>query len=243
MARVDEIRGAAAGLLSRLEGRVVSQVRGDVHVGAAGPHRVELVITGAAEHGHARDLAVGVAGDPQSTRRRGEHLAQPACELSQRQRCRQLADPPSGIPFDLGESTLGGEPQRVREHPTHPGVRDVGVGVRDVEGDIGEDEAGHARALGAGRRDRVDATEQERVVRHEQVRAPDGRLLDDGERGVEGEQDAPDGLVEIPGHQADPVPGGRTGRRVERLETGDDVTQHKIFHVGPAGLEPTTPAV
>ena len=55
VAGVDEVRGAAAGLLARLEGRVVPQVRGDIDVGAAGPHRVELVIPGAAEHRYARD--------------------------------------------------------------------------------------------------------------------------------------------------------------------------------------------
>ena len=78
---------------------------------------------------------------------------------------------------------------------------------------------------------------------HEQVRLPRGGLLDDGEGRVEGEEDPSDRLVEVAGDEADPVPGGGAVGRIERLEAGDDVTQGEIFHVGPAGLEPTPPAV
>ena len=108
-------------------------------------------------------------------------------------------------------------------------------------------------ALGARRRDGVDAPEQQRMVRHEQVGVPVARLLDDGERRVEREGDATHRLVEVASDEADPVPVGRAGRRIEGLQGGDDAASTGAgarswaagsgLHVGPAGLEPTTPAV
>lgn len=243
MARVDEVWRAVPSLLARLERRMVTQVCRDIDVGTARSHRIELVITRAAEHGHPRHLCGGVARDPDAAGGVRQGLAEPGGELRQRHGGGQLADAPSGIPLDVGERALGGEPQRGGENAAHTGVGHVGVRVRDVEGDVGDDEPGDARALRAGGGDGVHPTEQEGVMGHEQVRIPCGGLLDDGEGRVEGEEDPSDRLVEVTGDEADPVPRGGTVGRVERLEAGDDVTQHEIFHVGPAGLEPTTPAV
>ena len=67
-------------------------------------------------------------------------------------------------------------------------------------------------------------------------------LLDDRKGRVEGEQDALDRLVGITRHETHLVPRLRGVWRVETFEDGDDIAQEK-GHVGPAGLEPTTPAV
>ena len=89
------------------------------------------------------------------------------------------------------------------------------------------------------------------MVRDEQVDAPGARLLDDGEGRVEREEDAAHWLVGVAGDESDTVPLGRTLERVQRLQRSDDVAQPEValevggwlVHVGPAGLEPTTPAV
>ena len=52
----------------------------------------------------------------------------------------------------------------------------------------------------------------------QQVGAELAGLLDDGERGVDGEVDAPHGLLGVAGDQADPVPRLGGGRRVEALD-------------------------
>ena len=81
------------------------------------------------------------------------------------------------------------------------------------------------------------------MVRDEQVGIPVARLLDDGERRVQGEGDATHRLVQVAGDEADLVPVGRAVRRIEGLQGVDDLAQRHVTHVGPAGLEPTTPAV
>lgn len=149
MARVDKVWRAVASLLARLERGMVTQVCGDIDVGATRPHRVELVVARAAEHGHPRHLGGWVARDPDATGGVGQDLAQPGGELRQRQGGGQLADPAGGIPLDVGQRTLGGESQRGREDSAHTGVGDVGVRVRDVEGDVGDNQPGDARALRA----------------------------------------------------------------------------------------------
>ena len=122
---------------------------------------------------------------------------------------------------------------------------DVGVGVRDVERDVADDEVGDARALGARRRDAVHAAQEERVVGEQQVGAEVAGLLDDGERGVDREVHAAHGLLGVAGHEADPVPGLGGGRRVEPLDDLEHLAQGQgvLAHVGPAGIEPTTYAV
>ena len=116
----------------------------------------------------------------------------------------------------------------------------------DVERDVAHDEVGHARALGAGRRDAVHAAQQQRVVGEQQVGPEVAGLLDDGEGRVDGEVDAPHRLPRVTGDQADPVPGLRGAGRVEALDDLEHLPQGQVVgvaHVGPAGIEPTTFAV
>ena len=87
----------------------------------------------------------------------------------------------------------------------------------------------------------MHAAQQQRVVGHEQVRAERPGLLDDRQGGVDREVDAAHRLREVAGDQAHLVPGLGGLGRVEALEGRDDVDERQ--HVGPAGLEPTTPAV
>ena len=89
--------------------------------------------------------------------------------------------------------------------------------------------------------------QQQRVVGHQQVGAPPACLVDDGEGRVEREEDTAYGLVEVTRDEPDAVPVRGALEGVERLERCDDVAKAEvggqIVHVGPAGLEPTTPAV
>jgi len=56
---VDEVRRAAEPVLACLAGRVVTQVRGEVDVGAARPHGVEQVVAGPSAHGDPLHVHVG----------------------------------------------------------------------------------------------------------------------------------------------------------------------------------------
>ena len=80
-------------------------------------------------------------------------------------------------------------------------------------------------------------------MRHQQVGPPGDRLVDDGQGRVDGEEDPAYRLGEVTRDETHAVPGGSTGGWVEVVERRHDVTQHEMVHVGPAGLEPTTPAV
>lgn len=243
MTGVDEVGRPATGLLAGLEHGVVTQVGRDVDVGAAGTHGVELVIAGAAHDRHRPDPSMRVTADPDAARGRRQGTRYGVCELSQRHRRGELADAPSGIRPDRGQGTLGGEPECVSQHGGDPRVGDVGVGVGDVERDVRDDEMRDGGALGARRRHRVDAAKEQRMMRDEQVGVPVAGLLDDGERRVQREGDAAHRLVGVAGDEADPVPVGRAVGRIEPLQRGDDLAQRQVTHVGPAGLEPTTPAV
>ena len=122
----------------------------------------------------------------------------------------------------------------------------VGVGVRDVEGDVADDQVGDAGTLGARRRDAVHPAQQQRVVGDEQVRPQRARLGDDGQGRVDGQVDAAHDLVGVPGDQPDAVPRLRRVGWVERFEHVEHLTQGQVgvvAHVGPAGIEPTTFAV
>ncbi len=58
------------------------------------------------------------------------------------------------------------------------------------------------RPLGVVAGDAVHALEEQRVVRHQQLRAPRGRLLRHRQRRVDGEEDPGDLLLRVAGHQA-----------------------------------------
>lgn len=76
----------------------------------------------------------------------------------------------------------------------------------------------------------------------EQVGPEPPGLVDDGQGRVDRGVDPADGVGGIPGDESDAVP--RLGGLgwVVPVEDGDDVTEGEA-HVGPAGVEPTTPAV
>ncbi len=88
----------------------------------------------------------------------------------------------------------------------------------------------------------MDAAQQQRVVGDEQVGPGCDGFVDDRQRRVDGEAHMLDRLIGVPRHQADTVPGQRRPRRIEAVKQRDDLAQRHC-HVGPAGLEPTTPAV
>ena len=170
---VDEVGRAAAGLLARLEGRVVAQVGGDVDVGAAGPHRLEQVVAGAAEHGDAAHHGVRRAGDPDAARGRGQPGRQPLDEGAQRQRRRRGRRPgPAAGPRRRSSGHGVGEPARPARGPrTRPRAATSALVWAHVERDVADDEVGDAGALGAGRGDAVHAAQQQRVVGEQQVGA------------------------------------------------------------------------
>ena len=118
-----------------------------------------------------------------------------------------------------------GQPQRGGERVGHARVGDVGVRVRDVQGDAGPHQRGHRAALRAGGGHRVHRAQQQRVVGDQQVRAPRDGLVDDGLDRVDGEQHPAYRLVGVAGDQPDGVPVGGPARVVEPVEHADDVGQ------------------
>lgn len=77
----------------------------------------------------------------------------------------------------------------------------------------------------------------------EQVGTCGTGLLDHLEGGVDGGVDAADRLLGVARHQPDAVPGLGGVSRKHLLERAQHMVQPEGIHVGPAGLEPTTPAV
>jgi len=81
--RVHEEGRATAGLLPRLEGRVVAQIGGDVDVGSGGPYGVEQVVAGTTHDGNPAHGGSGRSGHAQPTRRARQGLVQGVRELPQ----------------------------------------------------------------------------------------------------------------------------------------------------------------
>jgi hypothetical protein len=127
----------------------------------------------------------------------------------------------------LGRDRLEGfevdQPDRDRECVSHAARRRVGVGVSGVQTDPGPDQPMQQGALEGCRGDRVDSPQQQRVMGHDEVRAPGDRLVDDGLDRVDREQHAAHGLRRVARDQSHGIPGLGSTRRVAPVEHTDDV--------------------
>jgi hypothetical protein len=118
----------------------------------------------------------------------------------------------------------------LREGVADTGVGDVGVGVRDVEGDTVADQPMDEPALGARRRNRCGAAEVERMMRDEQPGARSDRLVSRRDDRVDGEVHLVDRCIRIAADQPDRVPRLSPPRVIVLLERRDDVADRR--HVG-----------
>ena len=137
------------------------------------------------------------------------------------------------------------EPARLGERFADPVGGDVGVGVRDVERDVPDDEVGDAGTLRARRSDAVHAAQQQRVVGEQQVGAEVTGLLDDGERRVDrgctrrtGCSGSP---VTRPTRSQDCAVDGRV--EVSTTSSTSPRVRSSTRSCGPGRIEPTTFAV
>lgn len=80
----------------------------------------------------------------------------------------------------------------------------------------------HEAALGAVGRDTVDAAQQQRVVRDDQLRAPGDRLVDGLVDRVDAEQDLVHLLGRVAADEPDGVPRFGEFGRVRLFQGGDD---------------------
>jgi len=118
---VNEVWPAATRLFPRLERWVMTQVRGDVDVGATGTDGLELVVAGSPDHRHPRHHGIGRARHADPTGALREDLTQPLDKLAQRQRTGQGAHPPMAghrVRVDLQGCDFD-QSARIREGVTH----------------------------------------------------------------------------------------------------------------------------
>ena len=157
-------------------------------------------------------------------------------ERTQRGGPREHPDPADpGDPVGRRRDRLRrGQSELVGEDAARPLRHHVGRRVGRVEGDVVLDELREQRALVAILGDGGHTTQQQRVVRDEEVGVgADGFVDGRGDR-VDREEDAVDRGVRISGDQPGGVPSLRTGDRPERFGDFADGTE-SVRH----GLEPT----
>ncbi len=130
---------------------MVAQVGGEERVHSGRADRVEQAVAGAAADGDAADGRVEVARDADALRGGGQPPGRPCGGVAQRLGDVQLADPAEAVLRYEGAD----DPQveGARERVGDAGVGGVGVGVRDVQGDVVLDQAVHDAALERGGRD------------------------------------------------------------------------------------------
>ena len=106
-------------------------------------------------------------------------------------------------------------------------LRDVGVGVGDVQGDTRADQRRDGAALRFACGDRVHAAQQQRMVGQQQVSPPVERLVDDRLRRVYGKEHFADRLVRVASDKTDVVPRLGGAWVVEVVQDSDDIAQHQ----------------
>ena len=105
------------------------------------------------------------------------------------------------------------------------GVGGVGVGVRGEQRRTVADQPVHQRALRGVRADPVHPAQQQRVVRHQQLRAEIDGLVDGLDHRIDGDEHARHLVGRVAADEPDGVPALRESRRVRRLQRGDGVGQ------------------
>ena len=78
--------------------------------------------------------------------------------------------------------------------------------------------------LGIGRSDGVHPAQEQRMVRHDELRAGFNRLVDHRHHRIDREQHPFDRVVRVTACETDRIPVGREARRVSSLEYIDKIT-------------------
>lgn len=154
----------------------------------------------------------------------------PPAELLQRLRPWENADPADAEPWHVGERVEGtqvGQTKRRGQGVGDSRIGRVGVGVAHVQGDARADERVGDPALRRRRGDTVHTTQEERVVRDDQVRLELEGFRDHLMDGIDGEQHAFDRRVRVATDQADSVPVGGPPRVVQLLEGLDHLPKRR----------------
>ena len=131
----------------------------------------------------------------------------------------------SGASGDRLQRAARRQPERGGQRVGDAGVGGVGVGVRGEQRRTGADQPVHQRALRGVRADPVHPAQQQRVVRHQQLRTEVEGLVDGLRDRVDGDQHARHLVGRVAADQPDGVPALRESRRVRRLQRGDGVGQ------------------
>lgn len=228
---VEQRQRAAAGVLCGLRGRVVAQVGGEEGIRTGGPHVVEETVAGASGDRDGADLALRIAGRADALRGGGEAGRGVRRELGERHRVRQLADPAEpaaalGVARVRHQRAEDPQVQGARQGVGDAGVGGVGVGVRDVQGDVVLDQGVHDLALEGRGRDRRRTAQIERVVGDEEIGAELHRFVDDLLDRVDGEQHTADLGIGVAADRPDGIPpfGPLGGQRASSAVRTSDST-------------------
>lgn len=217
-------------MLARLGGGVVTQVGRQIDVHARRSHLREQPVAGATADGDAAHRPVRIAGGTDALRGDGQPLGGPHGQLRQPHRAGQFADAAqSAPPLTVGrirhQGTEHPQVERAGQGVGDAGVRGVGVGVGDVQGDAVPDERVDDAALEGVGRDSGRTPQIEGVVGDQQSGTELDGLVGDLLNRVDGEEDPVDlgvRTAHIAAHRADGVPLLGPLARPEDVERGDD---------------------
>ena len=242
MRHVDQRRhgvGVRRGL-EVLERRVVAQVGGDVHVGAAARGGLQEGVARPGADGDGAHRALRLAGVEDPARGRGDQGRDLLGEGADGGGRRRLAD---GAEAEAGGAVAGRLPlvtgqqragvlQRERPQPGADGASRGAVHVRvpAPQRRSGAQQVGDHRALPVVGRQEAGPAQQQRMMRDQQLGAGGDGLAGDRERRVDGQQQAGYRRLPLPEDEACSVPVLRPGERIGGLEHADDVAD------GHAGL-------
>ena len=225
---------------------MVSQVGGEEGVHPGGARVVEVAVARAAADRDGVDHAVRVTCRAYAPGGGGQRAGRVPGQLGQGHRLRQPADPADPTPLPGGR-TGGARPERAQVGQSQPGgervgdarIGHVGVGVRDVEGDVALDQPVDDPPLVRGRRHRRHPTQQQRMVGDDQIRPLLQRLGDGLRHAVDHAQHPTDRRRRLAEHQSDPIPLLGPGRRVAPIQRGHHIGHARRLgssyaHGGPA---------
>jgi hypothetical protein len=211
----------------------MAEIRGQVDVDAGGSGGPEVVVTRTSGDGHRSDEAIEVSRDPDPLGGGGQADPYPLDEGGQGLRDLQPADaaeaatgawsthlPGRGGPDERRD---GCEAERPGEGVRHPGIRDISVGMRDIEGDATGQQRVDDPAFWCGGGHAVHAAQEKRVVRHHQIGPPLDGLGGDAAHRIHGEENPLYAHGRVTADQANRIPWLGPRRLVKLVEAPDGV--------------------
>jgi hypothetical protein len=211
----------------------MAEIRGQVKVDAGGSGGLEVVVTRTSGDGHCLDHAIEVSRDPDPLGGGGQADPYPLDERGQGLRYLQLADAaeaaigarsthlPGRVSPD--ERRDGCEAERPGEGVRHAGIRDISVGMRDIECDATGQQQVDDPAFWCGGRHAMHAAQEKRVMRDHQIGPPLDRLGGDEAHRIHGEENLLYGRRRVTADQADRIPWLGPRGLVKLVEAPDGV--------------------